>query len=215
MTDTIRSDPAKSPEIIEIVERPAAVVRIDATLAEFPGLIGEAFGLSAQAIAASGATIAGPPFARYLSFGERIEAEAGFPFVGTLVPTDRVGQPARRPGRDGDPRWALRRDRAGVGADHGLARGAGARGRRATVGSLPDRPRGTGYARHGDRLSNPLTARRQARHRNRLPDPPIPVPAATRAAFARPRAPPCAVSELLARAFALPRDAPGAVGDAA
>jgi effector-binding domain-containing protein len=99
MTDTIRSGQAKSPEIVELGERPAAVVRIDATLAEFPGLIGEAFGLSAQAIAASGATVAGHPFARYLSFGERIEAEAGFPFAGTLVPTDRVGQAVLPGGR--------------------------------------------------------------------------------------------------------------------
>jgi effector-binding domain-containing protein len=92
MTDPIGPGPAKSPEIVELVERPAAVVRIGATLAELPGLIGEAFGLSAQAIAVSGAVIAGHPFARYLSFGERIEAEAGFPFAGTLVPTDRVEQ---------------------------------------------------------------------------------------------------------------------------
>jgi effector-binding domain-containing protein len=99
MTDTIGPGPAKSPEIVELIERPAAVVRIDATLAELPGLIGEAFGLSAQAIAASGATVAGHPFARYLSFGERIEAEAGFPFVGTLVPTDRVGQAVLPGGR--------------------------------------------------------------------------------------------------------------------
>jgi effector-binding domain-containing protein len=90
MTDTIDTRQAKTPEIIELVERPAAVVRIDATMEEFPRLVGEAFGLAAQAIQGSDATIAGHPFARYLSFGFRIEAEAGFPLDGTLVPTDRV-----------------------------------------------------------------------------------------------------------------------------
>jgi effector-binding domain-containing protein len=90
MTDTIDTRQAKTPEIIDLVERPAAVVRIDATMEEFPRLIGEAFGLAAQAIQGSDATVAGHPFARYLSFGDRIEAEAGFPLDGTLVPTDRV-----------------------------------------------------------------------------------------------------------------------------
>lgn len=90
MTDTIGSRSAKTPEIVELVERPAAVVRIDARVEELPRLIGEAFGLTASAIAQSGATIAGHPFARYLSFGDRIEAEVGFPFAGTLVATDRV-----------------------------------------------------------------------------------------------------------------------------
>jgi effector-binding domain-containing protein len=97
MTDPIGTRPAKAPEIVELVERPAAVVHIDATMEEFPRLLGEAFGLAARAIAAAGAVIAGHPFARYLSFGARIEAEAGFPFTGTLVPTDRVSQ-AKLPG---------------------------------------------------------------------------------------------------------------------
>jgi effector-binding domain-containing protein len=90
MTDTVGTRPAKTPEIVELAERPAAVVHIEATMEEFPRLIGEAFGVTAQTIAVSGATIAGPPFARYLSFGDRIVAEAGFPFAGTVVPTDRV-----------------------------------------------------------------------------------------------------------------------------
>jgi effector-binding domain-containing protein len=90
MADTIDTRLANSPEIVELVEQPAAVVHIDATMEEFPRVLGEAFGLAAQTIAMCGATIAGHPFARYLSFGDRIEAEAGFPFAGTLVPTDRV-----------------------------------------------------------------------------------------------------------------------------
>jgi len=94
MTDTIGTRPTMSPEIVELVERPAAVVHVDATMEEFPRVLGEAFGLAARRIDGSGATVAGHPFARYLSFGDRIEAEAGFPFAGTLVPTrpDRVMQ---------------------------------------------------------------------------------------------------------------------------
>jgi effector-binding domain-containing protein len=92
MTDTIGTRPATVPEIVELAERPAAVVRVDAALAELPRVLGEAFGLVARTIADSGATIAGHPFVRYLSFGERIDAEVGFPFAGTLVPTDRVAQ---------------------------------------------------------------------------------------------------------------------------
>jgi effector-binding domain-containing protein len=92
MTDTIDTRQTKTPEIVELVERPTAVVRIDATMEEFPRVLGEAFGLAARTIAGSDATITGHPFARYVSFGDRIEAEAGFPFAGTLVPTDRVRQ---------------------------------------------------------------------------------------------------------------------------
>ncbi len=90
MTEAVNTRPPTTPKIVELVERPAAVVRLDATMEDFPRLIGDAFRLTAAAIAASGATIAGHPFARYLSFGDRIEAEAGFPFAGTLIPTDRV-----------------------------------------------------------------------------------------------------------------------------
>jgi effector-binding domain-containing protein len=99
MTDTVGTRPAKTPEIVELVERQAAVVHIDATMEEFPRMIGEAFGVAAQTIAVSGATIAGPPFARYLSFGDRIQAEVGFPFAGTVVPTDRVSLTALPGGR--------------------------------------------------------------------------------------------------------------------
>ncbi|HEX9551029.1 MAG TPA: GyrI-like domain-containing protein [Candidatus Limnocylindrales bacterium] len=90
MTDAVGTRHATTPEIVELPERHAAVVGIDGRLDELPRLMGEAFGLSAETIGESGAVIAGPPFARYYGFGERIQAEAGFPFSGTLVPTDRV-----------------------------------------------------------------------------------------------------------------------------
>lgn len=90
MTDAIGTRPALTPEIVELPERHAAVVGIDGRVEELPQLMSEAFGLTAEAIGASGAVIAGHPFARYYGFGERIQAEVGFPFTGTLVTTDRV-----------------------------------------------------------------------------------------------------------------------------
>jgi len=92
MTNTMGTRPltATSPTIVELVEHPAAVVRVDTTMAEFSHVLGEVFGLTAGVIAGSGAAIAGHPFVRYLAFGDRIEAEVGFPFTGTLVPTGRV-----------------------------------------------------------------------------------------------------------------------------
>jgi effector-binding domain-containing protein len=90
MTDAIGTRPALTPEIVELPERHAAVVGIDGPVEDMPRLMGEAFGLTAQAITGSGAVIAGPPFARYHGFGERIQAEVGFPFTGSLVTTDRV-----------------------------------------------------------------------------------------------------------------------------
>ena len=90
MTDTLRTRAAVTPEIVEHPERTAAVVRIEGRVDELPKLMGEAFHLTEQAIGESRAVVAGPPFARYLEFGERVIAEVGFPFEGTLVRTDRV-----------------------------------------------------------------------------------------------------------------------------
>jgi effector-binding domain-containing protein len=90
MTDAIGTRPALAPEIVELPERHAAAVGIDGRVEELPGLMAEAFGLTATAITGSGAVIAGPPFARYHGFGERVQAEVGFPFTGPLVTTDRV-----------------------------------------------------------------------------------------------------------------------------
>lgn len=92
MTEAIDLRPAITPEFVELLERPAAVVTIEGRVDEFPRLLGDAFGVTAQAIGASGAVVAGHPFVRYHGFGERIQAEAGFPFAGTLRPTERVHQ---------------------------------------------------------------------------------------------------------------------------
>jgi effector-binding domain-containing protein len=99
MTDAIGTRQVKTPEIVDLPERHAAVIGIDGRVDELPRLMGEAFGLTAQAIGESGAVIAGPPFARYHGFGERIQAEVGFPFSGKLVPSDRVRETTLPGGR--------------------------------------------------------------------------------------------------------------------
>jgi effector-binding domain-containing protein len=99
MTDAIGTRQVKTPEIVDLPERHAAVIGIDGRVDELPRLMGEAFRLTAQAIGDSGAVIAGPPFARYHGFGERIQAEVGFPFSGKLVPSDRVRETTLPGGR--------------------------------------------------------------------------------------------------------------------
>jgi effector-binding domain-containing protein len=90
MTEAIGTRPALTPEIVELPARSAAVVRIEGPVTDMPRLMGEAFDLTMKAITASGASYAGHPFARYVAFGPQIEAEVGFPFSGTVTPTERV-----------------------------------------------------------------------------------------------------------------------------
>lgn len=82
--------PALSPEIVELEARHAAVMHVSGLPAELPALLGEAFEATMGQVAASGGQVVGPPFARYFAFGERIEADAGFPYAGELVATERV-----------------------------------------------------------------------------------------------------------------------------
>ena len=92
MTELVEPQPAATDgvSIVELPERRAAVVRIEGAVDELPRLMGGAFQATAGAIGAAGAQFAGPPFARYLAFGERIEAEVGFPFEGELSPAGDV-----------------------------------------------------------------------------------------------------------------------------
>lgn len=81
---------ATRPLTVSIVERPAQsalILDIEGPVSEMPKLMGEAFGRTIAAIEASGATPAGPPFARYLGFGQTVKAEVGFPFQGPVAPT--------------------------------------------------------------------------------------------------------------------------------
>ena len=82
--------PAVAPEIVELEGRQAAVVRLSGSPSSLPALMREAFELTMGQIAASGAQVAGPPFSRYHGFGDPIDAEAGFPYIGTLAETERV-----------------------------------------------------------------------------------------------------------------------------
>jgi len=90
MTRATAARPVATPLIVDLPTRRTAVVRLDVSASEMPTAIGEAFRLTAEAIMGSAATFAGEPFARYLSMGERIVAEVGFPFEGALRPAGRV-----------------------------------------------------------------------------------------------------------------------------
>jgi effector-binding domain-containing protein len=83
MTETVEGGPATGTvELVELPPKRAAVVRFSGRTDELPVLMGHAFAATSEAIAAAGARFAGHPFARYFSFGEPIEAVAGFPFEG-------------------------------------------------------------------------------------------------------------------------------------
>lgn len=98
MTQTIAPPPI-SPEIVQLDGRHAAVVHVAGAASELPSLLGKAFELTMAQVQASGAQVAGPPFARYLGFGDRIEAEVGFPYIGKLSPTEQVYDAVLPPGR--------------------------------------------------------------------------------------------------------------------
>lgn len=96
MTETLSRGTAV-PVLVDLEPRRVAVVRVVAEPREFPALLPAAFEASMQQIAQSGGQVAGPPFARYLKFGQSIEAEAGFPSMGSFVPTEKVRE-ANLPG---------------------------------------------------------------------------------------------------------------------
>ena len=80
----------RSTEGVSVADRAAEsalVATIEGDVADLPRLIGEGFARTMAAIQAGGARVSGPPFARYLEFGPRVNAQVGFPFVGRLVPT--------------------------------------------------------------------------------------------------------------------------------
>ena len=90
MPEMTASWPMLSPEIVTRAEQQTAVVRVHGPVADLPAMIREAFQLTSRAIQESGAAFAGPPFARYRSVGEQIDAEVGFPFAGQVQATGRV-----------------------------------------------------------------------------------------------------------------------------
>ena len=99
MAEQTATRPGTTPRIVELPERKAAIVDIEGAVGDMPAMVGEAFRLTADAILSSGATFAGEPFSRYLSVGDRIVAEVGFPFEGAHQPTDRVRETTLPGGR--------------------------------------------------------------------------------------------------------------------
>jgi effector-binding domain-containing protein len=91
---------ARAPFTLEIQDRhpaEAAVVTLHMTPDAISDEIGGAFGEVAGAMAEAGVGIAGPPFTRYLAFGELIDAEAGFPVMRPAPDVGRV-HPSMMPG---------------------------------------------------------------------------------------------------------------------
>lgn len=86
---------------IEIVDEPVrrvAAVRRRLPMGELPSLFDMAFGAVAAALAASGATISGPPFGWYHHMdGDVVDVSAGFPFDGPAPVADDIVV-ADRPG---------------------------------------------------------------------------------------------------------------------
>jgi effector-binding domain-containing protein len=97
--DVTIAAPARRPEVVQLEPRQAAVTRVAGKRSEIASLLHDAFELTMEQVARSGGQVAGPPFARYLGFGERIEAEVGFPCVGELSPTERVHEATLPGGR--------------------------------------------------------------------------------------------------------------------
>ena len=93
MATTAVHEPRATAERVRVVEpipMSGAVVRISGPTSDMPRLFAEAFAATARAIQASRGRMDGPPFARYLAFGHRAQAEVGFPFVGRLVEDGHV-----------------------------------------------------------------------------------------------------------------------------
>ncbi|MEZ5141618.1 MAG: GyrI-like domain-containing protein [Acidimicrobiales bacterium] len=78
-------------ELIEIAEQPTAVVRTESAIADLPALFGRVFAELMAAVAASGASVAGPPFAYYLRPPtDTVDVEIGFPVSGPVTPSGEI-----------------------------------------------------------------------------------------------------------------------------
>ncbi len=85
-------------EIHELHPQEAAIICVDAPLAELPQAIGEALREVHERMAAAGVELAGPPFTRYPSVDpDQIRGEAGFPVMRPAPAVGRV-EPSRLPG---------------------------------------------------------------------------------------------------------------------
>lgn len=78
-------------ELIDLEPQPAVVLALSADAGEATAAFGTAIGKVRAAVAAARVPAAGPPFVRYLGYGERIEMEVGLPLDGPhSVPTLRT-----------------------------------------------------------------------------------------------------------------------------
>jgi effector-binding domain-containing protein len=76
-----------APELIELDPQEAVAVRGDVPIGELTDFFGHAFQDAAQAVAAAGAQIVGPPFGFYPEMPkETVAVEAGFPVSDRLEP---------------------------------------------------------------------------------------------------------------------------------
>jgi effector-binding domain-containing protein len=73
-----------------VPEQDTAVVTVHAAQAGIGEKMGEALGAAFEALAAADIVPAGPPFARYFSFGETIDFEAGVPLASPFAGTADV-----------------------------------------------------------------------------------------------------------------------------
>jgi effector-binding domain-containing protein len=77
-------------EIHELHPQEAAIVRIEASVAELPTVMGDALHEVLEQMTTAGVELAGPPFTRYPSFGpDTVTAECGFP---VLRPAPSMGR---------------------------------------------------------------------------------------------------------------------------
>jgi effector-binding domain-containing protein len=78
-------------EIHELHPQEAAIIRVDAPVAELPSVIGDALREVSERMATAGVDLAGPPFTRYPSFGpDTVTAECGFPVMRPAPVAGRV-----------------------------------------------------------------------------------------------------------------------------
>ena len=78
-------------ELVELVPRPAAVVRATMAVSELPSFFGRALGAVAAAAAGQGLELLGEPFAFYPGAPtDVVEVAAGFPVSSAVEPADDV-----------------------------------------------------------------------------------------------------------------------------
>lgn len=92
-------------EQVTLHEQPTAVIRGKVAVADMPAWFGRVFGQVAAAVGRAGATITGPPFARYRMLGAaEFEVEAGFPVQGAFT-ADAEVEPSTLPAGPAVTTW--------------------------------------------------------------------------------------------------------------